>query len=64
MEQDKISKLKSNLGEKFGNVEERRVEFVGPVIGSELRQKAIIGVTLASLVIVLYIAFSFPHSPL
>ena len=63
VEQDTISKLKSNLAEKFGQVEERRVEFVGPVIGSELRKKAIIGVALASLVIVLYIAFSFRKIP-
>lgn len=63
VEQNKISKLKLNLNEKFGNVIDRRVEFVGPVIGSELRQKAIIGVALASLVIVLYIAFSFRKIP-
>ena len=63
VEQDKINKLKSYLNEKFGKVEERRVEFVGPVIGSELRQKSLIGVTLASLVIVLYIAFSFRKIP-
>ena len=63
VEQDKINKLKLNLSEKFGNVTDRRVEFVGPVIGSELRQKALIGVALASLVIVLYIAFSFRKIP-
>ena len=63
VEQSKISKLKSFLNEKFGKVEERRVEFVGPVIGSELKQKALIGVTLAALVIVLYIAFSFRKIP-
>lgn len=63
LEQDKINKLKSSLNEKFGAVEERRVEFVGPVIGSELRRKSLIGVTLASLVIVLYIAFSFRKIP-
>lgn len=63
LEQDKINKLKSYLNEKFGKVEERRVEFVGPVIGSELRQKAIIAVLLASIVIVLYIAFSFRKIP-
>ncbi|MDO8577137.1 MAG: protein translocase subunit SecF [Candidatus Daviesbacteria bacterium] len=63
VEQDKINKLKSYLSGKFGKVEERRVEFVGPVIGSELRQKSLIGVTLASLVIVLYIAFSFRKIP-
>lgn len=63
VEQSQINKLKSYLNEKFGNVEERRVEFVGPVIGSELRQKAIIAVILASIVIVLYIAFSFRKIP-
>lgn len=63
VDQSKINKLKEALSEKFGKVEERRVEFVGPVIGSELRQKAIIAVTLASLVIVLYIAFSFRKIP-
>lgn len=63
VEQDKINKLKENLNEKFGKVEERRVEFVGPVIGSELRQKSLIGISLASLVIVLYIAFSFRKIP-
>src|SRR3989344_4580875 len=35
LEQEKISKLKSYLSEKFGNLEERRQEFVGPVVGSE-----------------------------
>lgn len=63
VEQSQIDKLKTHLNDKFGQVEERRVEFVGPVIGSELRQKSIIGVVLASLVIVLYIAFSFRKIP-
>ena len=63
VEQSKINDLKVNLNEKFGKVEERRVEFVGPIIGSELRQKAIIAVLLASIVIVLYIAFSFRKIP-
>lgn len=63
VEQNKISKLKTDLNQKFGKVEEKRVEFVGPVIGSELRQKALIGVALASIVIVLYIAFSFRKMP-
>lgn len=63
VEQDKIDKLKTGLSEKFGKVEDRRVEFVGPVIGAELRQKAIIAVVLASIAIVLYIAFSFRQIP-
>lgn len=63
VEQQKINKLKDSLSKKFGQVVERRVEFVGPVIGSELRQKSLIGITLAAIVIVLYIAFSFRKVP-
>lgn len=63
LEQNKLNTLKANLAEKFGWVEERRQEFVGPVIGSELQKKALIAVSLASLVIVLYIAFSFRKMP-
>ena len=63
VDQDKINRLKLYLDEKFGKVEERRVEFVGPVIGAELSQKAFIAIILASLVIVLYIAFSFRKIP-
>lgn len=63
VDQNKINELKSSLSKKFGKVEDRRVEFVGPVIGSELRQKSLIGVAIASIVIVLYIAFSFRKIP-
>lgn len=63
VEQDKINKLKSYLSSKLGKVEERRVEYVGPIIGSELRQKAILAIVLASIVIVLYIAYSFRKIP-
>lgn len=62
-QQDKISKLKLALSSSFGKTEERRIEFVGPVIGSELKNKAVLAVALASLVIVLYIAFSFRKIP-
>ncbi|MDO8637987.1 MAG: protein translocase subunit SecF [Candidatus Daviesbacteria bacterium] len=63
LEQKKIDQLKSSLSSKFGPINERRIEFVGPVIGAELQQKAIIGVILASVVIVLYLAFSFRKIP-
>ncbi|MCR4305676.1 MAG: protein translocase subunit SecF [Candidatus Daviesbacteria bacterium] len=63
VEQQKINKLKESLSKKFGQVTERRVEFVGPVIGSELRQKSLIGMALASVMIVLYVAFSFRKVP-
>lgn len=63
VEQDKINKLKSYLSSKLGKVEERRVEYVGPIIGFELRQKAILAIVLASIMIVLYIAYSFRKIP-
>lgn len=63
VDQSKLIKLKTDLSGKFGKVEERRVEFVGPVIGAELSRKAFIAVILASLIIILYIAFSFRKIP-
>lgn len=63
LEQIKINELKVELTSKFGKVEERRVENVGPVIGAELSQKAVFALILASLAIVLYIAFSFRKIP-
>lgn len=63
IEQEKVIEIKKVLVEKYGSVEERRVENVGPVIGQELQRKAVIALAVASLVIVLYIAFSFRKIP-
>jgi len=63
LEQNQVDTLKSVLSKKFGKVEERRIENVGPVIGTELSQKALIALLLSSLAIVLYIAFSFRKIP-
>ncbi len=62
-EQGKINSLRVVLEKKFGSLEERRVENVGPVIGRELGQKALMAIILASIAIVLYIAFSFRKVP-
>lgn len=63
LEEGKIAVIKKGLIEKYGNIEERRIEFVGPVIGKELTNKALIALTLSSILIVLYIAFSFRKVP-
>lgn len=63
VDQTKVNQLKDYLGTKYGRVTERRVEFVGPVIGTELSQKALIAVAISSLAIVLYLAFSFRKIP-
>ena len=63
LDQEKINSVKKTLSEKYGKVEERRVENVGPVIGKELERKALIALGFASAAIVLYIAFSFRKVP-
>lgn len=63
LEQEKISAISKSLVEKYGTAEERRQEFVGPVIGSELRQKAFYALLLASLMIIVYISYSFRKVP-
>jgi len=51
--------VESLLGEKFGKFEELSVDSVGPTIGRELTQKALMGVILASILILLYLSFRF-----
>ncbi len=63
IEQDKLNAVKDKLSAKFGKIEERRVENVGPVIGNELKVKALLALLVSSVVIVLYIAFSFRKVP-
>lgn len=63
LEGEKINSIGEALNKKFGKVEERRVENVGPVIGNELKIKALQALLLASLVIVLYITFVFRKVP-
>ncbi len=44
---------------KTGSVEEVRFESIGPVIGQELQGKTVIAVVLASIMIVVYVAWAF-----
>jgi preprotein translocase subunit SecF len=63
VEYEQLQKLKTEFKEKFGEFEVRREENVGPIIGKELEQKALIAISLASLFIVGYITFSFRKVP-
>lgn len=63
IEQEKLDKIKKSLSENFGRIEEKRVEFVGPIIGKELQQKAFLALSVASFLIIVYIAFSFRKVP-
>ncbi len=60
---NQLTLLKKNLSEGFGDFEIRREENVGPVIGQELKQKAVAGTLFACLMIVLYITYSFRKVP-
>jgi len=48
---------------KIGENQEIRYETVGPVVSNDLKKKAVIAVLLASLAIILYIAFAFRRVP-
>jgi preprotein translocase subunit SecF len=53
------SDIQQALQAKFGPATELRFETVGPVIGQEIAQRAIFAVVLASIGILLYIAWAF-----
>lgn len=63
IEQNKINELRTNFSKKYGIVEERRTENIGPLIGAELSKKALYALLASSVAIVLYIAFSFRKIP-
>jgi preprotein translocase subunit SecF len=54
-----IEKLKTALTEKLGKVDFRRVEYVGPQVGSELKKQALWAVLFALGGILVYVALRF-----
>jgi len=60
LDKDQNEKFKSALDK---NVVEKRYESVGPVVGAEMTKKALLAVALASIAIVIYIAWSFRGVP-
>ncbi len=63
LEQNELNDLKAKLQHEFGNFQVKREESVGPVIGQELKQKALTALVLATVMIVLYITFAFRKVP-
>lgn len=51
------------LKDKLGNFEESRFTTVGPTVGKTLKNKATMAVIIASIAIILYIAFAFRKVP-
>lgn len=56
---DQHKAIIKTIGEDFGAVTEKQYQLVGPSVSQDLTRKAVIAVILASLFIVLYLAYAF-----
>lgn len=63
LEPEQNEKIKNALKEKVGETEELRFETVGPVVSGELTRKALWALSLALIMIILYIAWAFRAVP-
>lgn len=54
-----VTRVDRVLADTFGSVEDRRTEFVGPVIGAELVRNALLALVLASVGMLAYMWFRF-----
>lgn len=63
LSQKQHGQLVSNFDKKFKNVKWEQFETIGPTIGKETTENAIKAVVLASILIVVYIAWSFRKVP-
>lgn len=63
MDSNEKEKILAELNSKYGKTELLRFESVGPTIGRELTQKAIMSLIIASLAIITYIAYAFREIP-
>lgn len=60
---DQYDKLIVELQNRLGEIELVHFNTVGPVVGESLRYKAVIAVIVASVMIIIYIAFAFRRIP-
>jgi len=61
LESEQIGALDSAFDEAFGSLDERRTEVVGPVIGQELIQQAILALIIAAVGILIYVSLRFEY---
>jgi preprotein translocase subunit SecF len=60
---DQKAKLAAALREKFGDFTELQIQTVGPTVGTSISQRAIMAIALASIGILLYLAYAFRQAP-
>jgi preprotein translocase subunit SecF len=63
MEPNELKNVKAEITKDEGGFDVKREETVGPVIGNELKSKAIFAILLACLAIVIYITWTFRKVP-
>ncbi len=63
LEFEQLNQVKKEISQKYGKFEIRREENVGPVIGKELEQKALIALVFSSIMIVIFITLAFRKVP-
>lgn len=63
IDQKQSDELIKNLDTKLKGVKLSKFESVGPVVGAELARKAILAIVIASICIIVYIAWSFRNVP-
>lgn len=63
IEDKDLNILKQDVKKTVGDYDELSAENIGPVIGNELKQKAILALLFACIMIVLYITYSFRKVP-
>ncbi len=63
IDKDQNQKLQAELQKEYGDITELRFETVGPTVGRETTEKAIKSVLIASLAIIVYIAWAFREIP-
>ncbi len=59
LDKEKHDKIESEIKDKVGEFEEKRFDSIGPVVGQQLKKKALYQLGLVSLGIILYIAYAF-----
>ncbi len=62
-EYEQLQNVKGEILAAHGNFETLREENVGPTIGNELKQRALLAIGLAVLVILLYVTYAFRKVP-
>ncbi|MEK7544899.1 MAG: protein translocase subunit SecF, partial [Patescibacteria group bacterium] len=56
-------KIIVQLKDKFGDLQEKRFETIGPTIGDAMKSKALLALAFALLMILIYLAFAFRKIP-